>query len=83
MTYRLYGCTCGQVMYYLTHYYVPGDHTYITILVRCAFLSTSYTRTLSDIGTLRSFSYGSYDHQLSIDPPLMLFIGFLIPGRQW
>ena len=30
---RLYGVTCGQVLYYLTHYYVPGDHAYITILV--------------------------------------------------
>lgn len=30
---RLYGITCGQILYYLTHY-LPGDHTYITILVR-------------------------------------------------
>ncbi|KAI0726550.1 hypothetical protein C8Q72DRAFT_844956 [Fomitopsis betulina] len=29
----LYGCTCGQVLYYVTHYYIPGDHAYITILV--------------------------------------------------
>ncbi|EPS93975.1 hypothetical protein FOMPIDRAFT_1055495 [Fomitopsis schrenkii] len=28
----LYGITCGQILYYLTHY-LPGDHTYITILV--------------------------------------------------
>lgn len=31
---RLYGFTCGQVMYYLTHYYMPGDHAYVTSLVR-------------------------------------------------
>ncbi|KAI0725753.1 hypothetical protein C8Q72DRAFT_797158 [Fomitopsis betulina] len=28
-----YGCTCGQVMYYIRNYYVMGDHKHITILV--------------------------------------------------
>ena len=30
----LYGCTCGQVLYYLAHYYIPGDHTHVKALVR-------------------------------------------------
>lgn len=35
---RFYGCTCGQVMYYLTHYFThdTGDHAYIKFTVRPA-----------------------------------------------
>ena len=35
---RLYGCTCGQVMYYLTHYFSSetGGRAYITKIVRIA-----------------------------------------------
>ena len=32
----LYGCTCGQVLYYYAHYYIPGDHAHVKALV-CHF----------------------------------------------
>ena len=30
---RLYGCTCGQVLYYLQQYHLSGDYTYVTVMV--------------------------------------------------
>lgn len=40
---RLYGCTCGQVMYYLTHYFASeiGDRAYIKTTVRRAVFGLS------------------------------------------
>ncbi|EPS93966.1 hypothetical protein FOMPIDRAFT_1055488 [Fomitopsis schrenkii] len=44
----LYGCTCGQVLYYVTHY-IPGDRAHITALV--AFLWVLDTaKTMVDLG---------------------------------
>ena len=48
----LYGCTCGQVMYYVTHYYIPGDQRYIAVLVSLGILVRGKDVLISHDATL-------------------------------
>lgn len=33
-TYSLYGCMCGQFLYYIAHYWTVEEHMHIRVLVR-------------------------------------------------
>ena len=66
LSYRLYSWTCCQVMYYWVHYYVLGDHTYITRSVCnphfCPYYREAYRLTYFPGHVRFSFSGKHGDH---------------------
>ena len=58
----LYGCTCGQVLFYLSRYYIPGDHTHVKALVcHFRFALCSEVHVLDDCMTgCSALVYSSY-----------------------
>ncbi|KZT68339.1 hypothetical protein DAEQUDRAFT_738744 [Daedalea quercina L-15889] len=91
----LYGCTCGQVLYYLSHY-ASSDHTYIIFLVILVWMLDT-GKTIVDMILLRvhiedthSLGYNSAlpggDHRrhwlIFMLPPLLLALVSLASGGQ-
>ncbi|EPS93700.1 hypothetical protein FOMPIDRAFT_1055727 [Fomitopsis schrenkii] len=82
-----YGCTCGQVMYYLTHYFThdTGDHAYIKFTVILIWILDTGKTTVDMIcaWNLLIFTHGdalALVERLPGIVPLLLALGSLAAG---